>query len=847
MSDSFATIIREGLRRFPAVVAVVFLSFGIVYEVCWFRSMESWALVALVPGLAFLLIAVREDRKILLWVATAALFFLIGRQISHNQVTWGDDFTPSSAKCVVHASVVTLWASGEGFRVFILEDGLNDALGSALPGRGRLTVRQNDILLGAGDRISFRSRLRQPVNRGNPGEYDWEMDCKHDGILWLASAHGPNSVVITKRGFAWSPNAIVFRARQAMARFLDQYSGKVLGRHCETFSDSDSPKHVRGFLKGVVLGDLGDVDHSLQRSFSASGLAHVLSASGLHVGIVVIVSLFVLRVLTHACPGILLWLPFRKLGALVSIPAIVFYCTLVGARVPAVRSGIMGVVIAVALLADRKWNSVNSLAVAALVILLMDPLSLFTVSFQLSFGAVAGIFLVVPGFMRSIKEKRPEKSPGDQEVAPGLSKVASYCSLVVMTSIAATLPIMPLILQTFHSFPVWTIPANLVTDLALTPALAFGLLAPAVGVVFPTAGSWLLAIADLISWFIIQVSFFFARLPFSVIRVPNLYPVEFLLCLAMAAALLWFVGNPNKRRSLALMAGGTALGLLICSLSFRHEDTELKVVFFNVGKGDAAFVRAPGSQGMLVDGGVSTQYFDAGRSIIIPFFDWAGVRSLDCVLISHPEMDHMGGLLSVAERVPIGGVMWNPVAQKPSHLEQIFDRAGRDKVFPAHVNTKPLKLGNASVTFLNSPWSSTDPLRSRDMNNSSVVARVEYVNTSFLFTGDLEFDGEDKLLSSGVNVSASVLKVGHHGGGGSTSSRFLEAVRPKIAVISVDYPSTLHVPHPKVLERLRAVGADVFLTGRDGAVTVESDGETIYVTTGRQYGDGPRLIRKAYR
>lgn len=847
MSDSFATIIREGLRRFPALLAVVFLSFGIVYEVCWVRSMESWALVALVPGLAFLFIAMREDRKALLWLAVAVLFFLTGRQISHNQVTWGDDFSPAPAKCVVHASVVTLLASGEGFRVFLLEDGLNDALGSVLPGRGRLMLRQNDILLGAGDRISFRSRLRKPLNRGNPGEYDWQMDCKHDGILWLASVHGPNSVVITKRGFPWSPNAIVFRARQAMAGFLDQYSGKVLGRYCETFSESESPKHVRGFLKGVVLGDLGDVDYSLQRSFSASGLAHVLSASGLHVGIVVIVSLFVLRVLTHACPGILLWLPFRKLGALASIPAIIFYCALVGARVPAVRSGIMGVVIAVALLVDRKWNSVNSLAVAALIILLLDPLSLFTVSFQLSFGAVAGIFLVVPSFMRNIKERGLEKSPGGREEGPGLSSVASYCALVAMTSIAATLPIMPLLLQTFHSFPVWTVPANLVTDLALTPALAFGLLAPAVGVVFPAVGSWILAIADIISWFIIEVAFFFARLPLSVIRVPNLYPVEFLLCLAMAAALMWFVRNSNKRPSLALMIGGTALVLLICSVSFRHEDTELKVIFLNVGKGDAAFVRAPGSRGMLVDGGVSTQYFDAGRSIIIPFFDWAGVRSLDRVLISHPEMDHMGGLLAVVERMPVAALMWNPVGRKPSHLEQIFDSAGRDKVFPAHTNTNPLKMGDATVTFLNAPWPITDPHGSRSANNSSVVARVDYLNASFLFTGDLEFDGEDKLLSSGANVSASVLKVGHHGGGGATSSRFLEAVRPKIAVISVDYPSALHVPHPKVLERLRAVGADVFITGRDGAVTVETDGRTIYVTTGRQYGDGPRLVRKAYR
>ncbi len=564
-------------------------------------------------------------------------------------------------------------------------------------------------------------------------------------------------------------------------------------------------------------------------------------------GIIVILTLFALRAATYFSPGILLWIPFKKLGALVSIPAVVFYCALVGARVPAVRSGIMGVVIALAILLGRRWNPGNLLALAALIILLMNPLSLFTPSFQLSFGAVAGIFMVIPSFMRNMKSKDSPNETGDLKASSAPNRIVFYFSLVTMTSIAATLPIIPFLLQTFHSLPVWTIPANLITDFALAPALAFGLMGPAVGLIAPGIGAWILALADLISWFIIEVSFFFANLPPTVVRIPNMYPGEFLLCLAAAMLLIWFIRNPRKNRLWITAASALAFAVLICSLKFRHQDCELRVVFLNVGKGDAAFVSAPNAQGMLIDSGIMSQYFDAGRSIVVPFFNWAGVRSLERVPISHPQMDHMGGMLQVLQRISVGGVMWNPVGKTPPHLRSIFDSVGHDKVFEANRNLKPFKLGSAAVTVLNSSWSGSEQPSGRDVNNASVVARVDYGNASFLFTGDLERDGENKLLASGFPLSASVLKVAHHGGGASTSMSFLKAVKPKIAIISVDYPSTINVPHPMVLERLRSTGADIFITGRDGAVTVETDGNGIYVTTGRQYGDGPRLVRKEYR
>jgi competence protein ComEC len=477
----------------------------------------------------------------------------------------------------------------------------------------------------------------------------------------------------------------------------------------------------------------------------------------------------------------------------------------------------------------------------------MNPLSLFTPSFQLSFGAVAGIFMVIPNFSRGLNRQTDPESASDVRVCRRFSKIRIYFLLIVMTTIAATLPILPLILQTFHSLPIWTLPANLVTDFALTPALAFGLLGSAVGLLSPSLGSWILTVADLFSWFIIKVAHFFANLPLAVVRIPHLFLNEFLLCLLAATLLIWFVRNPKKNRLWIPGISALILILLICVIKVQHENRDLKAVFLNVGKGDAAFVSAPGSQGMLIDGGVMTPYFDAGKSIVIPFLNCEGIQSLECVLISHTQMDHMGGLLRVMKWFPAAAVMWNPVGKPPLHLQCIFNQVGSDRVFKADNDFEPFRLGRATVTILNSSWAGSKTASGKDLNNASLVARVHFGETSFLFTGDLELEGEEDLLARGLPLSASVLKVGHHGAVNSSSMRFLKAVRPRIAVISSEYSPSVNVPHQEVLHRLHSTGAEVFITGRDGAVTIETDGGRIYVSTGKGYGDEPRLVRKEFK
>jgi len=619
-----------------------------------------------------------------------------------------------------------------------------------------------------------------------------------------------------------------------MAKFLESNSGLFL-------EDKDR-QDVRAIHKGIILGDRGEIRHELTRSFADSGLVHVLSASGVHVGMVVLLTLLLVRILVHIRPEIMLWIPFKKLGALCSIPAIVIYCLLVGARVPAIRSTIMGSVIALAILMDRRWSSFNTLALAAVPILILYPLSILTPEFQLSFAAVAGIFFVVNVVIRRFRATDGEEIP--DEGTPfvrrlrGLLRPVLWSLVAVgLTSVAATLAVAPFLFKFFRSFPVYTVFANVLTDFILTAALCLGLTASVSGLVVPAVGQLLLIPADFCVWATIKVSAFFAGLPWSTIRVPNLSLIQLACVTAAALGVLWFMRNPGRVPILLTVASMLALAVYPAASSWTARDRDrLTAMFLNVGKADAAFVKAPGSNGLLIDGGLANSYFDAGRTIVIPVLQWSGAASLDGVIISHPDMDHIGGLLSVIQRVPPSGVWWNPIASQPPHLLKIFQSAAERgiPVLSADSARDPVPLGKATLRFLNGPYKK-QVLAHRDVNNSSVVVRVEYGDFSILFTGDLERDGERDLMDSGANLKATVLKVAHHGGKSGTSRWFLEAVRPEIAVISAEYPALQGSPHRETLRRLEDAGVRILWTGRDGAITIESDGKQITrITKGRR-------------
>ncbi|MBM3302025.1 MAG: ComEC/Rec2 family competence protein, partial [Deltaproteobacteria bacterium] len=409
------------------------------------------------------------------------------------------------------------------------------------------------------------------------------------------------------------------------------------------------------------------------------------------------------------------WLPFRKIAALVSIPAIALYCLIVGNRVPAVRSTIMGVVFAGAVLLGRRSSSLNSLALAAVLVLLVYPLSLCTPSAQMSFAAVFGILFVIEPVLERVYGKSLPKVGSKDPLEDGTERrnlddmKKSMFRLVLallVTPVAATVAVGPFLIAYFQSLPVYTLPANFVADLVMTAALPLSLLATAVGAVWPDAGAALLIPADILVWIVIKIAAFFADLPGSIVRVSAPGWLECGLFVGTCFAFLWVLRRPSRRTIAVCSTTAITLAAVVALVSWTGSFTPtLKVTFLNVGHGDAAFVRVTDSHGLLIDGGPRTRYFDSGSSILIPFLAWTGARCLDAIILTHPEADHMGGLVSVVREVPPRLLLRNTASSPDPMFAELLSAvsATNADVRAADRTCEALRIGQATVRFLNPP------------------------------------------------------------------------------------------------------------------------------------------------
>ncbi|MDQ7784791.1 MAG: ComEC/Rec2 family competence protein, partial [Desulfomonilaceae bacterium] len=789
------TLFQFRLHHYPLVAAVFCLGIGTAAARVVRGNLDPlWGLIAVVL-LSLCLPVLKRKPETRLWTLGALTFVFLGFFQGDRALTWNQDFRPPDSQVVVHATVLSVSATKPGARTLILGSGTVAAAGMPLPGKGRLFLRHNDVGLEYGDRIAFHSRVRRPVNRGNPGEFDWELYNINNKIAWLASAHGSGSLIILRRGVRAHPRALVFHLRETMANFLETRAALAL--------PEDDRRAVRAVLKGIILGDRGELDvpvgrgdeRSLSEAFAASGLAHMLSASGLHVGIVVLMVVAGVRVAVRAVPMVLLWLPAKKIAAVAAIPAIVTYCLIVGSRIPAIRAAVIGTVAAWAILCDHKWNSFNILALAALVILLGYPLALFSPGFQLSFAAVAGILLAVtPLWERLGKNKTHATSSwsGDADAYPVrdsfdvVSRLKRHFGMLLMTTMAAGLAALPFLLETFHMFPSYTLFSNLPAGFLLTASLSFGLPATLVGTVVPQLGAVLLVPAEAAVWGIVRIASFFSDLPGSTLSPPSWGNLHFALVLAAAFAVLWYARMPSRKRLWVAVAAACAAACALTSgFWWKGDKNHLTVVFLNVGQADAAFVKAPGSKGLIIDGGIKNRYFDTGKSILLPFLRWGAVSSLDGVVVTHPEVDHMGGVPSVIKDIRPERLWLNVHKISVPLHEQLVDTAHLLKIPIEYADRScpPVKLGRGELVFLNKPCRTISGGGSSNVvNNASVICRIAYGDISFLFTGDLMEEGEEEILASGMRLDSTVLKVGHHGSRSSSTERFLDRVRPAIAV-----------------------------------------------------------------
>jgi len=670
-----------------------------------------------------------------------------------------------------------------------------------------VTLYRNLPDLQPGDRIRFPARLRLFKNFNNPGNYDYEGAMKSKGITCAANVSDGNQ--IEKLG----PGRLPF------------FRGMVEGLQRpirDFFRDRLTPRNDALF-RALILGERQGITPVLREPFNQTGLGHLLAVSGLHIGLVAGAAFFLFKWLLSRSYRLTLSADVRKLAALLTCLPVIGYALLAGFQVSSQRAMIMVLAFLASILVGREREVWSTLSLAGLIVLLLDPNALFSISFQLSFMAVIGILWLAPAIL-NLFHRSESMLP---ESKPARNRLTEYFLGLAAVSVAATFFLLPVTCYYFHRIPLVSIMANLtVVPILGIWVIPLGLLsAAAVPFSEGTAGLFL----QIASWgldILMTITEFWANLPWSSVWMvtPNLF--EIVLFYLLIFFVFFFRRLRWAKTGLAVVVVLILMDVAYWVYTVRF-NRDLQVTFLDVGNGNAALVSFPGGKKMLIDGGgFASGSFDVGEMVVAPYLWHSKILRVDYLVLSHPQADHMNGLRFIARWFHPKEFWHNgdPV-ETPSYKElmAIVDARKIRKMLPADVRGE-IQINGVRVQVLHPDPDSRIVRVNEDgkqLNNNSLVLKLTYGDTSFLFPGDLEKAGEEALIArAGPMIQSDILLSPHHGSKTSSSEEFLERVRPRVCIISSGERTVPNFPHASVLKRLRSIGCDVFRISLSGAVTL---------------------------
>lgn len=666
-----------------------------------------------------------------------------------------------------------------------------------------------------GQRLRVWLKLRPFISFANPGGFDYAAHMARQGLLVRArvsARHPPQVLGPGEVGWLWQ---WLESARARLGRLLQ----------------SLPPGQGRALLRAILLGQRGELSARLRQAFGGLGAAHLLAISGLHLGLVWAMAYGLLRALLALWPALALRWPAPRLAAVGALLPALAYAGLAGWSTPTLRAVIMTGALVLALGLGRDHRPDGALALACLVIGLAWPRAPLTISFQLSFVAVATI---LAGFVPLL---RRWPATGWQRVFKAL---AGWLGLSAMLALA----LWPLAAGHFHQLPLWSVPANaLLVPLVGFITLPLGLLGAGLGFTWPAGGAWLLGLGGLSSQAAAELALAMASLPGGLVYVAGPGPWTALAFYGGAViTLLW----PGRRR---WMIGAAIMVLALAAALWpptgTRGDGRLTAWVLDVGQGSSTVVRLPQGQVMVIDGGGwPGSDFDFGRTVVAPVLWRLGLPGPRVVACSHRQADHAGGLAFVVRQFRPAEVWLNRREPRRGSFQRLLDaaaQAGARLLDPAQLAGRR-ELGGARLRVVWPPAQGLDA--GTPENDQSLWIGLGLGSTWLWLPGDAG-PGVERRVAAGLPRGGDhILVAPHHGGRGALTPQLLAALRPRVVVISVGCHNRFGMPFPEVLARARAAGARVLTTARHGALRLVSDGKAWqvepYLARGRQCPGRPK-------
>lgn len=630
--------------------------------------------------------------------------------------------------------------------------------------RVKAYINGNEAIM-PGDRISgtFRFRLTTDGGLENPTNH------RTEGIFLLAYPSGETEIT---------------RAEEIPLKYYPAlWRRQLLDRIREIL-----PGDAGGFAAALLLGDRSGITYEMNTAFKVSGISHVIAVSGLHVSILfaLIYTLLARR---------------RVLSCLVVIPVLFLFAAIVGFTPSVTRACIMQSLMLIAMLFDREYDGPTALSFAVLVMLVCNPLTILSVSFQLSVGCMAGVFLFcepIRTYLHKFAEKAPIK--GKKPLERLCKTVASSVSVSLSASIVTT----PLVAYYFGCISILSVLTNLLV-LWIINFIFYGLI---ICLLVSFASMWLAqllgSILTLPIGFVLVTTDMISKLPMSALYTSNIYAVVWLI--GVYGLLILFLCQKEKKPVLLVTCAVFTLLLTYAFSWLEPMNDNFRVTMLDVGQGQSILIQSDGKAFLVDCGG---DYDEIAADTAAENLLSQGIYRLDGIILTHYDDDHAGGVEHLLTRVVCDRLILPDLGDDTQRGLALAEQADGLVEFIRY---------DQIYTFGSSKMTIFAPISQKTGNESCICILFQRQDCGILITGDRGFVGEEALLACYDLPNVDILVAGHHGSAGSTSEELLETVDPDYVFISVGADNRYGHPADELLERLFISGCEIYCTDTHGTI-----------------------------
>lgn len=645
--------------------------------------------------------------------------------------------------------------------------------------------------LAVGDKIKVSARLFTSKGFRNFHDFSMDLYLKSQKIHTGASSKSPLLVERIKSGDKFSPLRLISLIRQSLQKKIEKHFSS---------SETSTLSYQGGILEALLLGERGRMDDSVSRSLQSAGIYHLFAISGAHIAIISFLLFSLLKIFQ---------IP-KRLSYILLMLFLIIYALLVEGRPSVMRATIMALAYLLGKIIWSDVNLINTLSLSAFILLLLNPFSLFSVGFQLTFAATLSIILLFP---RIIKY---------------LPKLPLRVSEIFVLSLTAQLGILPIMATVFHRVTFSSLILNFAALPLVGTIMASGYAFLPLSFINPFLGQLLSEAIRFLINLLISASHLLDWFPSISYRIPAphlLITIGYFLFL-----LLLLLPTKIKRQKLICLGSFLIFFFLLISYPFPSLTKDFKLTLIDVGQGESILVEFPGKKNMLIDGGGLRQgTFDIGERVVSHILWEKGIKTLDYLVLTHAHPDHLKGLRAIARNFKIRE-FWEALSPTENEIYTEFKN-----LLSSSTHRRRLFIGDShqegSVRMEVLHPKKGEIFVPAVHNDQSLVLRLLYGRTAFILTGDIGREAESEILKNAQNIKSQVLKSPHHGSNSSSSNAFLDEVKPQIVIISIGERNRYGFPNQEVLERYTKWGAKVYRTDLCGAIELSSDGQTISIRT----------------